>query len=196
MLRAVGLDGDSLPIQAGIGSGAAAAACRTVNTLTACLVRPYRNRRVAHRILHPAFNHTRHQTPGRPVAKVFISYRGVDEPAATRLASALRRAGHEVFYAEWELGVGDSIVGWANQRLGESRYVLLCLSSSGLSDWVNAEWMSTFMRQLGGHGIRLLPVNLTGGEAPPLLADLKRADLVADWDRGLGQLLAALDRKG
>ncbi len=130
------------------------------------------------------------------MARVFISYRGIDTGAAVKLAEALRAAGHAVDFAEWDLGIGDSIVGWANQVLGDARFVVLCLSSSGLSDWVNAEWMSTFMRQLDGQGVKLLPVKLTGGSPPPLLADRKLADLVMDWDRGLKQLLAALAKAG
>jgi hypothetical protein len=40
--------------------------------------------------------------------------------------------------------------------------------------------------------VRILPVRLTGGEPPALLADVKYADMVADWDRGLAELLRAM----
>ena len=72
-------------------------------------------------------------------------------------------------------------------------YVVLCYSSVGVvSPWMSREWMSTLARQLEGHRVRLLPSRLSGGEPPALLADIKYADLVSDWDGGLRQLLAAI----
>ena len=53
------------------------------------------------------------------------------------------------------------------------------------------EWMSALARQLNGHGIKLLPVLLTGGEPPAILADVKYADLVKNWSRGIAELLRA-----
>ncbi|HZH76021.1 MAG TPA: hypothetical protein VEY88_08310 [Archangium sp.] len=52
--------------------------------------------------------------------------------------------------------------------------------------------MSTLMRQLSGHGVKLLPVVLTGGLPPAILADIKPADFVKDWSRALRDLLRAL----
>jgi hypothetical protein len=57
---------------------------------------------------------------------------------------------------------------------------------------MNREWMSVLARQLEGAGVKVLPVRLTGGEPPAILADVKYADLVRDWQRGLDQLCAAL----
>jgi hypothetical protein len=52
--------------------------------------------------------------------------------------------------------------------------------------------MSTLARQLDGQPVKILPVHLTGGSVPEILADLKYADLVADWDDGVRRLLAAI----
>jgi hypothetical protein len=51
--------------------------------------------------------------------------------------------------------------------------------------------MSALARQLEGHNVRILPVRLTGGGPPAILADIKYADLVRDWDKGVAELLAA-----
>ena len=48
---------------------------------------------------------------------------------------------------------------------------------------MSREWMSALARQIEGAQVRLLPVRLTGGSPPPILADLKYADLVTDWPR-------------
>ena len=52
--------------------------------------------------------------------------------------------------------------------------------------------MSALARQLDGYGVKLLPVQLTGGEPPAILADVKYADLSKEPSRGLAQLLRAI----
>ncbi len=126
------------------------------------------------------------------MASVFISYRGADVAPAERLAQAVRDAGHAVFFAEWDIGVGDSIVARVEAGLQGASYLALCLSASGSSDWLNREWMSALSRQLAGKGVKVLPVFLTGRERPALLADIKCADMVSDWDCGLAALLRAI----
>jgi hypothetical protein len=47
-------------------------------------------------------------------------------------------------------------------------------------------------RQLSGYGVKVLPVRLSGGMPPAILADIKYADLVKDWSRGITELLRAM----
>lgn len=127
------------------------------------------------------------------MANVFISYRRNDAALAVRLAEEVRAAGHRVWFDEWEIGLGDSIVGRMNEGLAGAAYVVVCYSSSGVeSAWISREWLSTLARQLAGHGVKLLPVLLSGGEPPAILADLRYADLTADWRGGMAELLRAL----
>ncbi|HET8657965.1 MAG TPA: toll/interleukin-1 receptor domain-containing protein [Micromonosporaceae bacterium] len=127
------------------------------------------------------------------MANVFVSYRWADGERARALAEAVRNAGHEVWLDEWEINLGDSIVERIERGLQGASYVLVCYSDSGvMSPWMSREWMSSLARQLDGHRVRLLPLRLSGGEPPALLADIKYADLVENWDRGLRQVLAAV----
>lgn len=126
------------------------------------------------------------------MANVFISHRKVDAIPAEQLANEIKRAGHTVWFDEWEINVGDSIVAKVAEGLEGTHYLVLCFSSSGLSEWVNREWMSTLARQLSGCNVKVLPILLTGGKAPAILADLKFADLVADWNKGVADLLKAI----
>ncbi len=127
------------------------------------------------------------------MAKIFLSHREHDAVLAERLACELEAAGHNVWFDEWEMNIGDSIVERINQGLEGAAYLVLCCSSSSLSPWVNREWMSTLERQLSGHGVKILPVLLTGGRPPAILADIKYADLVKDWDKGVQVLLRAIN---
>ncbi len=124
---------------------------------------------------------------------VFVSHRGGDTQEAERLADEIRNAGHQVWLDVWEIDVGDSIVERINAGLEGATYLVLCYSSSGVtSPWMSREWMSALARQLNGYGVKVLPVLLTGGEPPAILADVKYADLVADWAQGVSELLQAI----
>lgn len=126
------------------------------------------------------------------MASVFISHRKQDSVAARELARQIQGAGHAVWFDEWEITPGDSIVERIDQGLNAANYLILCYSASGSSAWVDREWMSTLARQLSSHDIRILPVVLSGGEPPAILADIKFMNLVADWDGGVRALLKRL----
>jgi TIR domain len=126
------------------------------------------------------------------MAQVFVSHRTVDSILAERLAREIEQAGHSVWFDEWTIGIGDSIVARVEEGLEGIGYLVLCYSAAGMSDWVNREWMSALARQLSGHGIKVLPVLLSGGKPPAILADIKYADLVADWKTGVQALLRAI----
>lgn len=127
------------------------------------------------------------------MAKVFISHRGADQVQAAHLAAILRGSGHDVWLDVWEIGVGDSIIEKINDGLANSCFLVLCCSDeSSTGAWMNREWMSALARQLDGARIKVLPVLLTGGRPPALLADLKYANLVADWVGGVEALCKAL----
>jgi hypothetical protein len=44
------------------------------------------------------------------MARIFLSHRKTDASLAERLADELCRAGHEVWFDEWEINIGDSTV--------------------------------------------------------------------------------------
>jgi hypothetical protein len=123
---------------------------------------------------------------------VFISHRKTDAQMAEQLATEVRDAGHEVWFDEWKIDLGDSIVERIDKGLEGSNYLVLCYSSSGMSDWVNREWMSALARQLSGHGVKVLPILLTGGKPPAILADIKYGDLTQNWTKGVSDLLRAI----
>lgn len=124
---------------------------------------------------------------------VFISYRSSDGTEAEKLATEIRAAGHRVWLDQWEITLGDSIIQKMNEGLEGAAYVVVCYSASGVSSpWMGREWMSTLARQLSGHGVKLLPVMLTGGAPPAILADYRYANLGAGWNKGVSELLRAL----
>jgi hypothetical protein len=127
------------------------------------------------------------------MARIFVSHRGSDLAEATKLANELRLRGHDVWLDEWKIDLGDSVVAEIDSGLDAAAYVVLCYSSSGVhSPWMGREWMSTLARQLSGVNVKLLPVILTGGSPPAILADIKYVDLFANWSRGINQLCSVI----
>lgn len=130
---------------------------------------------------------------GHEMASVFISHRGADQAVAERLAEALRGRGHQVWIDTWEIRVGDSVIEQIDMGLSDSRFLLLCCSDMpSTSPWMGREWMSALARQLEGAKVKVLPVRLTGGSLPTILADVKFADLATDWQSGMDEICRAL----
>lgn len=124
--------------------------------------------------------------------KVFISYRTPDRDRAQQLYAELQARGHDPWLDDKVILPGGSIVGAIDSGLMESRYVILCLSEDGPSEWTDREWMSTLARQLMGLDVKLLPVLLSGGRLPAILADISYVDLTRDWQQGVDALCRAM----
>jgi len=126
---------------------------------------------------------------------IFISHRLVDTGKAEKLAVDLESHGYAVKLDTREVLAGDSITEWMNDALRDVDALILCLSTAGVdSPWTRREWLATLARILNGENILFLPVRLTGGTPPPIVADLKYADAVADWQQAIDDLVAALKR--
>ena len=124
------------------------------------------------------------------MANVFISHRKSDDTQAEKLAAEIRNQGHQVWLDVWDINLGDSIVGKMNEGLTSADYLILCYSSIGVeSEWISREWMPTLAKQLEGHNIKILPVVLSGGKPPAILADILYVDLTKDWSTGVTRLL-------
>lgn len=124
------------------------------------------------------------------MVKAFISYSSNDTSFADKLATDLNSLGAKIFYAKWEIKVGDSIVAKINEGLSSHEHLIIILSSSSVkSDWVKRELNSSLMRQLNQKGICIKPVLIEDCEIPPLLADIKYADFRKDYNYGLTDLI-------
>ena len=127
------------------------------------------------------------------MANVFLSHRVSDVALAEKLAEQIKAAGHQVWFDEWEINIGDSITARMNEGLSGSAYLVLCYSADGvMAPWISREWLSALARQLDGQNVKILPVRLSGGTPPAILADIRYADLVKDWDTGAKQLMNAI----
>jgi hypothetical protein len=129
----------------------------------------------------------------RSKPSVFVSHRSNDINLAECLAEEIRKAGFQVWIDTWNIKIGDSIIKTIDEGLEDAAYLIICYSESGvLSPWMSREWMSALARQLAGYNVKILPVRLSGGAPPAILADIKFADLVKNWNAGITELLWAM----
>lgn len=126
------------------------------------------------------------------MSNIFLCHRKGDAEIVERLGEELQVAGHDVWFDEWKINVGDSIVAEIDKGLTATCHLILCYSEHGSSDWTDREWHSTLHRQLSGHNVQLLPARVSGGRPPAILADIRYADLVGNWEKGVADLLRAI----
>jgi hypothetical protein len=125
--------------------------------------------------------------------KVFISHSSSDKRFVNELASILRNNNIQVWYDEWEILVGDSIVEKVFSGLESSDTLLIVLSQNSIdSKWVREELNSAVMRRLSINNIRLMPVLIETCDIPSPLKHIKYADFRTDGKKALDEILDVL----
>ena len=125
--------------------------------------------------------------------KVFISYSHQDRDFAERLAGDLSGHGIIVWWDEWGIRVGDSLLSKLQQGIIASSYLAIVLSPESVaSSWVQEELNLALHRQLQERRVFVLPILFRECEVPPFLAEKKYADFSDDYDAGLQELLSAI----
>jgi hypothetical protein len=121
---------------------------------------------------------------------VFISYSNKDRAFVERLALDLKAKGLRVWYDQWELKVGDSLIGKIGTGIKAHDYLVVVLSRSSVrSEWVRKELSAALMRELQEKRVVVLPVLIEDCEIPPLISDKVFADFRGDYRSGLNKLL-------
>jgi hypothetical protein len=128
-----------------------------------------------------------------PDVYVFICHASEDKAIAREIAHFLRGLGSDVWFDEWEIKVGESIVQRIDGALGQVTHLLLLLSKHSVDKpWVKKEFSSALMRQLSNNSITVLPMRVDDSPYPTLLADIKYADARVELKRGLSEIEATL----
>ncbi len=121
---------------------------------------------------------------------VFISYSARDRAFVERLAADLKAKGLYVWFDQWALKVGDSIVDKINAGIMSHDYLIVVLSKASVdSQWVKKELSTGLMRELEERRVVVLPVLIEDCDIPALLTDKVYADFRDDYSRGLNKLL-------
>jgi hypothetical protein len=125
--------------------------------------------------------------------KAFLSYSHKDRDIAERIAKDLRKTGIDVWFDQWEILPGDSLI---KKVFGEglsnaTAFIVLISTNSVDSCWVNQELDTAFIRRIEGI-TRVIPVILNDVIIPPHLRPLKWVKLSDDFEASIRELQAAI----
>jgi hypothetical protein len=102
---------------------------------------------------------------------VFISYNKADAKTAKEIASFCALAGINVWFAEWEMHPGDSIIGKQDEGIKKCSHMLLLWSKNAKkSKFVEIEWRSFLTKNLTKTG-KLIVIRLDRTKLPSILID-------------------------
>ncbi len=109
---------------------------------------------------------------------VFLSHNSEDKATVRKLAQRLKKDGLRVWFDEWEIQPGDSIVGKIDEGLEHSRVLVLAMSKDAFgSDWVTLERHTALFRDPANRERRFIPLRLDDAEIKGTL----RSFAYVDW---------------
>jgi len=122
----------------------------------------------------------------------FLSHSSADRDLALRLATDLRAAHIDVWYAEWEIAPGDSLRRKIDEGIDRATHFLVLLTPASLqSEWVQTELDAGMVQRINGK-CRLIPIlsGIESADVPATLRGMKWLRL-DNYDDGLRELVAA-----
>ncbi len=126
--------------------------------------------------------------------QLFLSHSSTDKPFVRKLAADLVARDISVWFDEWEIAVGDSLMTKIEEGITSSAYfgIVLSKASVGATGWVRRELETGFAMELEKRRVFLLPILLEQCEVPPLLKGKKYANFASDYETGLQELVEAI----
>lgn len=127
--------------------------------------------------------------------KVFISYSHEDKEFVEWLKENLQSSGHEIWYDQQEIQLGDSIKKKINEGIqSSSTFIVILSSASKKSNWVRYELNSAMLSSAINKGIKILPIKIDESDVPSDLSNYLYADFSKNRSHGLHTLMGSLSQ--
>jgi hypothetical protein len=103
---------------------------------------------------------------------IFISHNKKQKSIARLLAMALVEHGENVWFDEWTLRPGDSLVGGIEDGLAKANvFVIIWSADAAESKWVGTEMRAYLRRRVDDASLRIIPIMVDDTPLPTLVAD-------------------------
>lgn len=124
---------------------------------------------------------------------VFLSHSKKDRELAISIATDLKKNKISVWFDEWEIFIGDSIVKKVQEGLSSCEFlsIIFTKNSTG-SSWVEREWQSILSKEINTREIIILPIKGDDCEIPFILGDKLYADFSKDYNSAIKQLIESI----
>jgi len=125
---------------------------------------------------------------------LFISYSSKDKDFVQKLVHDLKTHGINVWWDEWEMKVGDSIIKKIQDGIKRSAYLGIVLSPDSVkSPWVEMELDTAQIIELEKQEVFILPILKETIEIPVFLKMKNYADFRDSYEKGLNRLLGRFE---
>jgi hypothetical protein len=126
--------------------------------------------------------------------KVFLSYSHKDMETAERIALSLKNRGIDIWYDEWNLSVGSSILKEIHDGIRHADFLILFLSKNAIeSPRVKEEYEARKVREFETRdSLKILPARLDDCDFPLFLSGRIYADFRHSFVFGFSKLLKAI----
>jgi hypothetical protein len=125
--------------------------------------------------------------------RVFLSYAPQDREFVRKIAERIKSYGVCVWYDEWEMAMGDSLLDKIERGISSSDYIIVLLSPDSLkSKWIQQELTMAMARELTARDVIIIPVLISDvleSEIPIVLQDIRWLDLRKHTERDIDLLV-------
>lgn len=126
--------------------------------------------------------------------KVFLSYSHKDAELVERVAIALHARGIDVWFDEWRLKVGSSLIAEIENGIRRADYVIAFFSKDSMdSKWVREEYEASKIRQIeADEKFVILPARIDNCNPPTFLQSRVYADFRQSFTMGCTKIIQAV----
>ncbi len=104
---------------------------------------------------------------------VFISHNKADKNIASEIALFIVAENINVWFDEWEISAGDSIIDKIEDGLSDcSHFILLWSKNASKSNWVRKELKSAIVDAISSGVPKIIPIVLDNTKKPKLINDI------------------------
>ncbi len=124
---------------------------------------------------------------------IFLSHSNKDKDNVRKLAQDLKNAGAKVWFDEWDIKLGKSIIKSVENGLFNSKFVGIWITKNAInSGWVEKEWQSKLKDEIEKGDVTVLPLLAEKCQLPLFLQDKLYADFTENYDTAFSKLLRTI----
>lgn len=104
----------------------------------------------------------------------FISHNNADKDVAREIALFLASENINVWFDEWEISAGDSIIEQINKGLQDcTHFIIIWSKNASKSNWVRKELQSILVKAIKSRKPIILPIVLNKTNLPEIMSDIR-----------------------